>query len=276
MVPTQPLSVSSPRLNRPFARVRHLVRIVGSAYCWFWVALMGCFASLFGILLFLPFNPWFDPNRRVMDRINHYWGRVTLWGLPRIGGEYVGLERIAQAKEPYLVCANHQSVADIIVLLSAFPHIKFIVKRKMFMVPFFAAQLRLSGYVQVSGAHPESVLVGTQKWLRRGVHVLNFPEGTRSPDGKLQRFHRSMFKIACDMHVKILPVAIAHTRDVIPKGTMLYGFWTGGYLQVLDPIDPGDDPAAAAAATKQAIQTALDAEARRPPRPWHGVIHVKG
>jgi 1-acyl-sn-glycerol-3-phosphate acyltransferase len=236
-----------------------IFRILHSIYCWWWVAQMGFFAMIAGLILFIPFNPWTDPDRRVMDYINHLWARVTLWGLPGIGGDYVGLERIATAKEPYLVCANHQSVADIIVLLSAFPHIKFVVKRKMFFVPIFAAQLRLSGYIQVTNDSAASVLAGTRKWLERGVNVLNFPEGTRSPDGNLQRFHRSLFSIACEKHVRILPVAIARTRDVIPKGSLFYNYGTRGYLQVLDPIDSVGEPAQVAAATKQSIQQALNA-----------------
>src|SRR5207245_9428159 len=137
---TRAISLRPGRLARraPLGYQRHstmirAARAVGSFYCWSWVAFTGCLASIAALLLTVPFNPWVDPNRRAMDMINHLWGRFALWGLPRISAEYVGLERVRQAKEPYLVCANHQSVADVIVLLSAFPHVKFLVKRQMFL-----------------------------------------------------------------------------------------------------------------------------------------------
>ncbi len=239
------------------------MRTLASIYCWFWVALMACLATVASVILFLPFNPLIDPTGRVMDRVNHYWARATLWGLPRISGEYVGLERARESREPYLVCANHQSVADVIVMLSAFPRGKFIVKRKMFFVPFFAIPLRLARYIQVTNENPESVLTETRKWLARGVPVLNFPEGSRSPDGKLQRFRKHLFAVACDLHVKILPVAIARTRDVITKGSLQYNMGTCGYLEVLEPIEAVGDPGELARATKKRIQDAIDALAAR-------------
>lgn len=261
-------------MAQPQTKIGLAVRVLGSVYCWFWVGLMGLLAACAGLILTIPFNPWVDPRRRVMDYVNHTWGRATLWGLPRIRGEYVGLERARDTKEAYLVCSNHQSVADIIVLLSAFRSGKFIVKRYLYFFPPFALMFLLSGYIMVTGNSGEKVLQKVRSWLSRGVNVLNFPEGTRSPDGQLQRFHRSVFTVACDLHLKVLPVAIWGTRDVISKGSWLYAFHTCGHLEVLPPLDPGSDSAAAAKATRSAIQVAIDSYraelAREVPASSHG------
>jgi len=53
--------------------------------------------------------------------------------------------------------------------------------------------------------------------------VMMFPEGTRSKDGKLLPFKDGAFELALDAKVPILPVALAGTRDCMPKGAKWLG-----------------------------------------------------
>jgi 1-acyl-sn-glycerol-3-phosphate acyltransferase len=60
-------------------------------------------------------------------------------------------------------------------------------------------------------------LARARDWLRRGVSVIFFPEGTRSPDGEIHEFKAGAFKLALEEKVDLLPLVIVGTREAIPK-----------------------------------------------------------
>src|SRR5260370_37736750 len=99
---------------------------------WIWVGGSGIVLALAALVLFIPFNPLIDRQRRVMDWISHLWGKAIMTALPGVRLEVLGRDRLHTWNEPFVFCANHQSVADIPVLLSIFPHFKFVVKESLF------------------------------------------------------------------------------------------------------------------------------------------------
>ena len=83
------------------------------------------------------------------------------------------------------------------------------------------------------------------RWLREGMSVLFFPEGTRSSSGEMKDFQNGAFKLAIKEKVAILPVAIKGTGGAIPKGTWLFQTKTPASIKVLPAIEvtgfgPGD------------------------------------
>src|SRR5262249_59341627 len=54
-------------------------------------------------------------------------------------------------------------------------------------------------------------------WLRRGVTLLLFPEGTRSPDGEVKAFKDGAFRLSITERVPLIPIALAGTADILPK-----------------------------------------------------------
>jgi 1-acyl-sn-glycerol-3-phosphate acyltransferase len=72
--------------------------------------------------------------------------------------------------------------------------------------------------------------------LDGGVSVVFFPEGTRSPDGRMRDFKKGGFMMALDMGLPILPMSISFSRHVLPGRTLKL---LPGYIriQVQDPID---------------------------------------
>lgn len=235
------------------------MQTLGSVLLWIWVAVWGTVLFLLGIVAFLVANPLVDPRRRAQGFIGHLWGRGILLMLPRIEVQFSGLERLQ--KGPFVVCANHQSVADIVVLVAAWAQFKFVVKDRFFRVPVLGQQLRLSGFIPTgSGASGESdrMLSHAAHWLALGCHVLVFPEGTRSRDGQLLRFRRGPFQLARRAGVPVLPVAILGTGDVLPKGAFRYNFRGKVEVRVLEPIDASGEPGPAAARARELIRLELE------------------
>ena len=82
--------------------------------------------------------------------------------------------------------------------------------------------MALTGYMALDRSSRESgknVLLESRSWLKKGVSVLFFPEGTRSLDGAIHTFKIGAFKLARDQNIEILPVVIDGTGDCIPKHT---------------------------------------------------------
>lgn len=72
--------------------------------------------------------------------------------------------------------------------------------------------------------------------MRRGHSLMAFPEGTRSPDGRMQEFKKGAFFMALEAGVRIVPIAINGTRLVMPKGRSISIPGTVS-LEILPPIN---------------------------------------
>jgi 1-acyl-sn-glycerol-3-phosphate acyltransferase len=209
------------------------------------------------LLLSIPFNPWTDPKRLVMDWLAQLWGRGIFWALPRVTIEATGFQHLQSG--PVMVCPNHNTVADTAMMLAVIPPVKWVVKTPVFFVPGIGLHLWLAGYIRAgTGKEGDSarVIATCLKWFKRGCHVLWFPEGTRSPDGKMLRFRTGPFHAAKQAGVKIVPVAISGMREVLPPRSLRYVF-TGRIQITFLPGFEVDDPKAAANKAKEMIATQI-------------------
>jgi 1-acyl-sn-glycerol-3-phosphate acyltransferase len=130
-----------------------------------------------------------------------------------------GLENIP-GKACVFAC-NHASNADPPVLVPAIPRrVSILVKRELYRIPILATGMRRAGFVAVDrGAKEGSVnLDEVALHLNSGLSFLVFAEGTRSPDGRLRPFKKGAALMAIHARVPIVPVAIAGTPSVMPKG----------------------------------------------------------
>lgn len=151
---------------------------------------------------------------------------ATAMKFVRIGVRGAGIRFHAEGAEniPARACVfacNHASNADPPVLVLAIPRrLSILVKRELFRVPILAAGMRQAGFVKVDrGAKEGSVnLDEVAKHLKSGLSFLVFAEGTRSPDGRLRPFKRGAALMAIHAGVPIVPVAIAGTPRIMPKG----------------------------------------------------------
>jgi 1-acyl-sn-glycerol-3-phosphate acyltransferase len=151
------------------------------------------------------------------------WARL-LSRFSRVKVTVEGLENLPK-NGSFVLAANHQSAADILILLAYLPcYFKFVAKRELFKVPLFGTYLRLAGYIPIdrqSNLKAHKTLYDTSKLIRAGDSVLIFPEGTRTRNGKLGPFKRGSLVIAQQAGVPIVPVAICGSFSIMPKGTRI-------------------------------------------------------
>ncbi|MBI1749792.1 MAG: 1-acyl-sn-glycerol-3-phosphate acyltransferase [Acidobacteria bacterium] len=133
-----------------------------------------------------------------------------------------GLENI-----PAGVCifvANHTSNADPPAVVGAIPRrVALLGKKEVFRVPILGTVLRLAGFVPVDRANRESAIASVDEALENlkgGVSYLVFPEGTRSPDGRLRPFKKGSFVMAIRAQAPIVPVSVIGAHKVMLKGEL--------------------------------------------------------
>ena len=159
------------------------------------------------------------PGGRRQQWFQHTWGAAVL-GIVGARVKVVGAEKIA-ASANYVVAANHGSLMDICVLFGWLPMpFKFLAKRELLNVPFIGWYLRRDGHLTVDRKSLRSSIESTNECARlireKRLTVLIFPEGTRSPDGELQRFRDGAAFLAIQSGVPVLPVGIVGAYDVLP------------------------------------------------------------
>lgn len=123
---------------------------------------------------------------------------------------------------PVLICANHQSHMDpILVANGCTRYVGFVARESLFKFKPFGWLITVLGAFPINRDGGIAGIKETLKRLKRGEVVLIFPEGTRTPDGTLQDFKSGFCAIARRSKVPIVPVAIDGAYDAWPKKVML-------------------------------------------------------
>jgi 1-acyl-sn-glycerol-3-phosphate acyltransferase len=192
----------------------------------FWV-----FVALSSILLFpIAVAIWaltfFDRRRVALHRFTCFWASLYTWLNPAWRVHIEGREKIRH-DAAYVMVANHQSLLDILVLFRLFRHFKWVSKAENFHVPFIGWNMVLNRYIKLrrgSSASITRMMRACERTLRTGSSLMIFPEGTRSPDGRLQPFRHGAFTLAQRAGVPLLPIVVEGTARALPKrGFVLQG-----------------------------------------------------
>jgi 1-acyl-sn-glycerol-3-phosphate acyltransferase len=158
----------------------------------------------------------------VITYCGRLWSRVLL----AASGASVTLHgrENARAVSPCIFIANHQSIVDIWVMFRIIPPAaRFAAKEELFRIPVFGWALASSGTVPINRRNrTEAIrsLRAAAERIRAGRPVVLFPEGTRSPDGRLQPFKKGAFHLALQAGVPVVPVAITGSFSVLAPGRL--------------------------------------------------------
>ena len=129
-----------------------------------------------------------------------------------------------RADRGYVYMFNHQSHLDIPVLYATLPSptIRFVAKTELFKIPVWGAALRQAEFIEVDRkdrTQAVKALARAADLVRDGVSIAIAPEGSRSPDGRIQPLKRGGFHLALGTGAPIVPVAIRGTIDALPRGS---------------------------------------------------------
>ena len=244
----------------------------------FWAFLLLSSVLLFPLaVLIWACTVAFDRRLVLLHLFTCFWGSLYTWLNPAWPVTLEGLERIDRS-ETYVMVANHQSLLDILVLFRLFSHFKWVSKLENFRVPLIGWNMYLNRYIRLRRGDRQSVarmIDACERTLAQRSSVMFFPEGTRSPDGRLRTFRTGAFEVAQRARVPLLPIVLEGTGDALPKrGFVLQGRHPIR-VRVLDPI-----PYASFAHSDVADLTgevrALFARELREPEPRHAIRAIRG
>jgi 1-acyl-sn-glycerol-3-phosphate acyltransferase len=158
--------------------------------------------------------------------ITHKYARAWGWLIVKTSGVQVtlsGSDHIATRK-PHVFMANHQGAYDIFSLLGYLPvDFKWVAREEIFRIPILGWAMRAAGYISIDRKGRKKAILSIERAaarIREGASVLVFPEGTRSPDGKIHPFKKGGFTLAVKAGVPIVPISIRGSREVLPRSSL--------------------------------------------------------
>ncbi|MHC4952908.1 MAG: lysophospholipid acyltransferase family protein [Planctomycetota bacterium] len=167
---------------------------------------------------FLLVTRIFGRHPRLGARMTRIWARPMLWGY--------GVRTVVHVPDslgsgPYVIVANHSSMMDIGTVAATMPiDFHFVSRPFFFKVPVMGWGMLAAGHISIerdNARKAKGALATLSARFKDGLSVCLFPEGTRSPDGTVQRYKRGPFLTAVQDGVPIVPVALIGTSTILPK-----------------------------------------------------------
>jgi 1-acyl-sn-glycerol-3-phosphate acyltransferase len=125
--------------------------------------------------------------------------------------------------KPKVYAVTHASALDIPMLYVYLPfQFRIVFKSELLAYPFVGWHLKRSGQVCINQQNPANSIGAVKsalRSLRKGMPLVIFPEGGRTPNGQLQPFLPGAFFLAIKAEADIVPIALVDTFDLLPMNT---------------------------------------------------------
>lgn len=123
--------------------------------------------------------------------------------------------------KPALIICNHQSHLDLPVLMSINPKLIFLTNDWVWNNFFYGKIIHYAEFLPVS-AGMDIILPHLKSLKERGYSIVVFPEGTRSADCSILRFHQGAFLLAHELEMDIVPMVLHGAGHYLPKKDFMF------------------------------------------------------
>jgi 1-acyl-sn-glycerol-3-phosphate acyltransferase len=168
--------------------------------------------------------------KHTVGPVLRYFYRIRVEGLANV-----------PATGPAILASNHVSFSDSVFLPYVLHRrITFVAKAEYFSDPKTAWLFSALGQIPISrvgGSASERALEAARAVLDRGELFGIYPEGTRSPDGRLYKGHTGVARLALQTGAPVLAVAMVGTREAQPIGQVVPNVFRPVTIRVSRPID---------------------------------------
>jgi 1-acyl-sn-glycerol-3-phosphate acyltransferase len=140
--------------------------------------------------------------------------------------------------KPAVYIANHASFLDILMTTMLHPKLVLLTNKWVWRSPVFGRIVRMAEYYPVANGAEDSI-EPLRDLVSRGYGIIVFPEGTRSYDDTIHRFHKGAFYIAEQLQLDIIPLVMHGVHYTMQKSDFLLknGTTTLTMLPAIKPTD---------------------------------------
>ena len=191
-----------------------LANFTSSIYV-FMVFLIGSLIiSIAGFFLF-TLGKTTDKKKLRYHRLLCWVARFVVIRIPRVKTTYNNFDKTIFDNPAVIIC-NHQSHIDLMCIMSLNPKLIILTNDWVWNSPFYGRLIKYADFYPVSDGI-DMALDKLKVMVEKGYSIMIFPEGTRSEDCSIQRFHRGAFYLAEQLELDILPVLIHGVGHFLPK-----------------------------------------------------------
>lgn len=219
----------------PLRLFRLLSNIVRTGYSLLFV-LFFCFCIITpAVWLYVKIGKLTEKKRHNLHRLIYHATRFVMLrhGIPGTCFSYQVAEGVDFNKPSVIIC-NHQSHIDLACQLIFTPNMIFLTNQWVWHNPLYGLLIRNAEFYPVAEGI-DALMPKLQSLVERGYSIAVFPEGTRSKDCSIGRFHQGAFYIAEQLGLNIVPMYLYGPGKILPKKT--YHLRKGPiYIEVDEPI----------------------------------------
>lgn len=168
----------------------------------------------------IPFG-FVDRDGSILHAFASFWAKLTMGSIfsPL---RVIGLDQVDTSK-PHVYAVNHASALDIPALYACLPfQFRILHKKELLSYPIVGWHLKRSKQVCVDQQNPSrsiGQIKSALRTLKAGMPLVIFPEGGRTPDGRVQPFLPGAFFLAIKAEIDIVPIALRGMYELLPMNT---------------------------------------------------------
>jgi len=121
--------------------------------------------------------------------------------------------------KPAIIIANHQSHIDLMILLLQSHRIAVFTNRENYNNKVYGRALKYAGFIPAYTGHADA-LNQLKKLISEGYSLAIFPEGHRSDEGRIRRFHKGAFFLAQELNLELVPMIIHGPNELLKKSEL--------------------------------------------------------
>ncbi len=179
-------------------------------------------AFLTGSLIITIIGLWlfcFNKNNETKKvRYHSILRSVAHWVIRHIPGVKFNYENLSDETfdKPAIIISNHQSHLDLMCLIMLHPKLIVLTNDWVWNNPFYGRLIKYADFYPISNGIEQNIQKLSER-VQKGYSIVVFPEGTRSSDCSILRFHRGAFYLAEQLNLDVIPIFIHGVGHVLPK-----------------------------------------------------------
>jgi len=174
--------------------------------------------TIFGWVVLSNIKP--TPKRKLLfHKMLMYISKFVVYVLIGVKKKVINISG-ENFEKPAIIICNHQSHIDLVLMMMLTPKMIIITNDWVWNSPFYGKIVKFADFYPASSGIENKVDILAAK-MNEGYSILIFPEGTRSADMKINRFHRGAFFLAETLNADILPIMIHGVGDCVTKGELV-------------------------------------------------------